>query len=47
MPHKKSSIGSFTPQAQKKMAIRASETIEQRDARLGTDKERQARYRSS
>jgi len=29
------------------MTIRASETIEQRDARLGTTRERQARFRLS
>ena len=39
MPPKKRTIDSSMTQARKKRAIRASETHEQRDARLKTDRE--------
>ena len=47
MPPKRSSIGSLTPQARKKKALRASETHVQRETRLEKDRVRVAKARSS
>ena len=47
MPPKRKAIGRSTPQARKKKALRASETDEQREARLETIRVRTAQSRSS
>jgi len=47
MPLKRQTIGRATPQAQNKKALRASEIIEQREARLKTIRVRIARSRQT
>ena len=47
MPPKRKAIGRSTPQARKKKALRASETDEQREARLETARVRNAQAFSS